>query len=129
MGIEKDEKLLKIAADLRSCAEKQLKSKKTAPDTPQKDVETLRLLHELQVHQIELEMQNVELRQARDKMEVELGKFADLYDFAPVAYATLDREGVVHAANIAAADMLGIDLSRLLGRRFGVFIADEDLLC
>lgn len=129
MGIEKDEKLLKIAADLRSCAEKQLKSKKTAPDTPQKDDETLRLLHELQVHQIELEMQNVELRQARDKMEVELGKFADLYDFAPVAYATLDREGVVHAANIAAADMLGIDLSRLLGRRFGVFIADEDLLC
>ena len=125
MGIEKDEKLLKTAAALRSRAEKQLKSKKTASDAPQKDAETLRILHELQVHQIELEMQNVELRQARDNMEVELGKYADLYDYAPTGYITLDCPGTVLSANLTAADLLGNDRSRLIGQRFGLYLTDQ----
>ena len=55
--------------------------------------ETQRLVHELQVHQIELEMQNEELQQARAEVEAVLGQYTDLYDFAPVGYFTLDRDG------------------------------------
>ena len=57
----------------------------------------LRLLHELEVHQVELEMQNKELRQARDKMETLMGKNSDLYDFALVAYFNLDHGGIIRA--------------------------------
>jgi PAS domain S-box-containing protein len=90
--------------------------------------ETQRLVHELQVHQIELEMQNAELAQARDKIEAALDTYTDLYDFAPVGYLTLDREGEIRASNLAAAGMLESERSRLLGRRLGLFVAAEDRL-
>ena len=79
----------------------------------------------LQVHQIELEMQNAELRQARDEVETALEKYTDLYDFAPVGYFTLDRDGIIRAVNLTGASLLGIERSRLIGRRFGLFVAAE----
>jgi PAS domain S-box-containing protein len=85
-------------------------------------VEAQRLLHELEVHQVELEMQNAELHQAREEMEEVLGKYTDLYDFAPIGYFTLDRNGVILAVNLAGAALLGLDRSRLLGRSFESFI-------
>ena len=69
-------------------------------------------------------MQNEELRQARDELETALEKYTDLYDFAPVGYFTLDRDGVIRAVNLTGAGLLGIERSRLLGRRFGLFVAD-----
>ena len=87
--------------------------------------ETLRLLHELEVHRIELEMQNAELRHARDELETALEKYTDLYDFAPVGYFTLDRNGTIRAANLTGTTLLGIDRSRLIGRRFGQFVSTE----
>jgi PAS domain S-box-containing protein len=87
--------------------------------------ETLRLLHELEVHRIELEIQNAELRRARDEVETALEKYTDLYDFAPVGYFTLDRKGTIRAANLTGATLLGIDRSRLIGRRFGSFVSPE----
>ncbi|TWJ14316.1 sensor histidine kinase [Geobacter argillaceus] len=84
-----------------------------------------RLVHELEVHQIELEMQNEQLRQSRDDMEETLEKFTDLYDFAPVGYATIDRDGIVRAANLTGAGLLGIERSRLTGRHFSQFVAAE----
>jgi PAS domain S-box-containing protein len=88
--------------------------------------DTVRLVHELEVHQIELEMQNEELRESRDAMEAALEKYSDLYDFAPVGYLTIDREGAIREANLAAASLFGIERSRLLGQRLIHYFAPAD---
>lgn len=87
--------------------------------------ERQKLHHELQVHRLELEMQNAELRQTRDEMETALRMYTDLYDFAPVSYFTLDRNGKIRAANLTGANLLKTDRSRLIGRRFGHFVCEE----
>ena len=79
----------------------------------------------MQVHQIELEMQNAELRQARDDLETALEKYTDLYDFAPVGYFTLDRKGNIRSVNLTGAGLVGVERSLLVGRRFGLFVTDE----
>ncbi len=84
--------------------------------------EDRKLLHELEVHQVELEMQNVELQEARDALEVLLEKSTDLYDFAPVGYFSLDEAGVIVEANLTSSAMLGVERSRLLKQRLQMFI-------
>ncbi len=125
MVIDIDKKLLIAEAELRRQAEERLQGRGAEPRLPRTEQELQRLVHELEVHQVELEMQNAELRQARDDMEAMVEKYTDLYDFSPAGYFTLDRHGVVLAANITAATMLGVDRSRLLGCHFGLFLADE----
>jgi len=89
-----------------------------------------RLLHELQVHQVEVELQNEELCQTRDKLEAaldsSLAQYADLYEFAPTSYLTLDSPGIILRANLAAATLLGIERSSLLGSDFRLFVSDSD---
>ena len=114
------------AAELRRRAEERLKAKPPEADSSRTDDETQRLLHELQVHQVELEMQNEELRRARDDLETSLEKYTDLYDFAPVGYFTIDRNGTIRAVNLTGATLLGVVRSRLLGRRFGQLVAATD---
>lgn len=113
------------AGELRRRAEERLEAK-TCQAQPHPELESARLLHELQVHQIELEMQNAELSQARDELEKSLERYTDLYDFAPVGYLTLDRDGVVVAANLTGAGLLGVERSRLVGRQFAQFVAAPD---
>jgi PAS domain S-box-containing protein len=84
-----------------------------------------KLLHELKVYQIELEMQNEELRRSREEMETVLERYTGLYDFAPVGYATLDRTGVICSANFTLARLLGIERSLLVGRHFDRFVTSE----
>jgi hypothetical protein len=87
-----------------------------------------RLLHELQVHEIELEMQNEELRQARaerEEMEAQLGKYSELYDYAPVGYFNLDRDGIIRAVNLTGTGFLSTERSMLIGQCLGFFISDE----
>ncbi len=115
------------SAVLRRRAETRLKDGRTAATRPAQANELQRLLHELQVHQIELEMQNEELQQARDKMEAGFEKYSDLYYFAPVGYLTLDREGTVKEANLTSARLLGIDRSCLLNRRLGLSVCAPDV--
>ena len=88
--------------------------------------DALRLLHELQVHQIELELQNEELRGSRAEVEAGLERYTDLYDFAPVGYVTLGRDGSIRQLNLAGASMLGAERARLSGRRFGDFVGEAD---
>ncbi len=72
------------------------------------------LLHELEVHQIELEMQNEELRLAQTKLEDLKDKYLDLYDLAPIGYVTINEHGVVIEANLTFAHLLGIARSILV---------------
>ena len=114
------------AAELRSQAEAKLSErKKIAAPPPAMESDSRRLVHELEVHQIELEMQNEELVQARANMEALLSQYTDLYDFAPVGYFTLARDGVIHQVNLAGATLLGVERGALIKRRFGMFVSVE----
>jgi PAS domain S-box-containing protein len=117
-------------AELRCRAEERLQAREQTPQSairnPQSDADTARLVHELQVHQIELEMQNEELRQAHAQVEMLLAQYTNLYDFAPAGYMTLDREGAIRQVNLTAAQMLGVERSQLVNRRFGLFVAEGD---
>ena len=110
-------------ADLRRRAELRLKDRQSKKPPKQGDADDKRQLHELEVHQIELEMQNEELQDSRTAMEALLEKYTDLYDFAPVGYLTLDREGIIREANLAGASLLGIARSALINGRFGHFVS------
>lgn len=119
------------ATDLRTQAEAALHAKTLAapaglaalsPDA------TRALLHELQVHQIELEMQNDELRRAQHDLEQSRARYYDLYDLAPVGYCTVSEAGLIQEANLHCASLLGITRATLIQRPFHRFIisADQD---
>ena len=108
---------------LRKQQQQQQKKKKKKTTQPRTEADTQRLLHELQVHQIELEMQNAELQDARDNMETLLGKYADLYDFAPVGYFSIDEQGLIFEVNLTGAALLGVERSQLINRRLQHFLA------
>ncbi|GEM_PF-6051818 len=113
--------------DLRLRAEERLKKGGLTPDQTTSAAELQRLLHELSVHQIELEMQNEGLQHAYDEIRQEHKRYSDLYDFAPVGYLTLDRESRILEANITITRMLFCRRSHLKGSRLGCFIAQRDL--
>ncbi len=79
-------------------------------------------IHELEVHQIQLEMQNEELKRVHRELDISRSKYFDLYDFAPVGYLTLDRKGVIVDGNLMACKLLGTDRNDLLGTPFTRFI-------
>ncbi|MCP4139303.1 MAG: diguanylate cyclase [Chloroflexi bacterium] len=91
-----------------------------SPDDAQK------MLHELQVHQIELEMQNDELRRTQLELEASRDQYADLYDFAPIGYLTNSEQGVILNANLTAASLLSTPKGSLIGKPFTRFIIKED---
>jgi diguanylate cyclase (GGDEF)-like protein/PAS domain S-box-containing protein len=84
------------------------------------------LAHELQVHRIELEMQNEELRRTQIALETARDRYIDLYDFAPVGYFTLNTDGLIIEANLTGADLLGEERAKLIGHRFERHIAPTD---
>jgi len=84
------------------------------------------LLHELLVHKVELEMQNEELRRAYSSLEEARDRYIDLYEFAPVGYITVSREGLISEINLTGATLLGWERTKLLKRRFSQFVAQPD---
>ena len=87
----------------------------------------LLLLHELRVHQIELEMQNEELRRAQAELDATRARYFDLYDLAPVGYCTLSKEGLVLEANLTAATLLGVPRGAMVKQPISLFIHPEDM--
>jgi len=114
-------------ADLRRQAEARLQLETTKKQTPRTDEEILRLLHELEVYEIELEMQNAELRQNQAKLEKILASYTDLYEFAPVGYVNLERNGVISAVNLRGATLLGVERGSLIGQHFDNFVQKADV--
>ncbi len=91
---------------------------------PLEDVQ--HLFHELRVHQIELEMQNEELRRTQHELGISRARYFDMYDLAPVGYLTLNNQGVVQEANLCAAALLGMERKNLLAKPVSKFIYHED---
>ncbi len=113
------------STNLRSRAEAELKDRPAG----QGDIsleKTQRLLHELEVHQIELEMQNKELHRSQEELEISRTKYFDLFDLAPVGYLTLDEKGLILEANLTASRLLGIERSSLVKQPLIRFIISED---
>lgn len=92
--------------------------------TPERDAPGL--LHELKVHEVELQMQNEELRRIQLELEESRDRYHELYDLAPVAYLTLDHSGRVIEANASAARLFGADRARLMGRPLSAFLSAAD---
>jgi PAS domain-containing protein len=88
----------------------------------------LTLLHELQVHQVELDLQDEELRRSRTELETTLARQVQLYDFAPVGYVTIDRGTALREVNLTAASMLGSERDPLLGRTLDSFLEPRSAL-
>jgi PAS domain-containing protein len=123
MSIEKPD--FTDAAMLRKKAEEKLKAGHKKPVKPDLEADNMKLLHELQVHQIELEMQNEELRQANETAETALRKYTLLYDLAPMGYFTLDEDGSIYDLNFTGAELLGDKRYSLVNSNFKLFIAKE----
>lgn len=85
------------------------------------------LLHELQVHQIELEMQHKELSESHIALEESRDRFVDFYEFAPVGYLTITDKGLIADINLTGAALLGAERSKILQRRFSSFVASDDV--
>ncbi len=111
---------------LRNKAEKILsKHPRPAFGIPKGETDPRKLIHDLQVHQIELEMQNDELRKKQEEIE-EIGRrYVDLYDFAPVGYFTFDKKGKIVEVNLTGANLLGLPRSQLIGRPFTLFVEQD----
>jgi signal transduction histidine kinase/CheY-like chemotaxis protein len=108
--------------ELRRRAEARLRARDRQGPPIEATEDVLRLIHELQVHQVELEMQNEELRRVRDELEASLARFSELYDFAPVGYVTLDAQSTILEINLVAATMLGRERARIIGQRFATWV-------
>ncbi len=114
------------AHDLRRKAEEKLKTGEKKV-TPLMEADMKKLMHELQVHQIELELQNEELREAYDTAETALRKYTMLYDFAPIGYFTLNSEGSICELNFTGAEMLGEKRHSLINSNFKLFVSGDSL--
>ncbi len=110
---------------LRMKAEEQLKKKQKKADKSVMEIDAKKLLYELQVHQIELEMQNEELRQANETAEMALKKYTMLYEFAPMGYFTLDSDGSIFELNFTGAEMLGEKRFSLVNSNFKLFVSED----
>jgi PAS domain-containing protein len=127
--MKNDKHSLTDAAELRRRAEARLHAQRENAqriDADQDAVDAQRLVHELQVHQIELQLQNEELVESRAEVERLLEHYTELYDFAPVGYLTLGRDTTIQQINLTGARLLGVERSLIKGRPFGFFVGDQE---
>jgi PAS domain S-box-containing protein len=117
----------KSVADLRQRAEAQAGAAEPVSLAAQTPEAIEQLIHELRVHQFELEMQNEELRKAQAEIEAGRARYLDLYDLAPVGYVTVSEEGLILEANLTATTLLGVKRGALINQSLARFILEEDL--
>jgi transcriptional regulator with PAS, ATPase and Fis domain len=112
---------------LRESAERIIKKKPSKAYQKLSEHDTLKLIHELEVHQVELEMQNDELMNARDEVRTASDRLTSLYDFAHNGYFTVDRNSKIYKLNLSGATMLGKERSTILNKNFRNFITIDTL--
>ncbi|MFH2123755.1 MAG: PAS domain S-box protein [Pseudomonadota bacterium] len=120
------QKTSESAQELRIRAEEKLRETEDTSRETLSSEASQQLLHELRVHQVELEMQNEELRRSQHDMDLLRARYFDLYNLAPVGYLTLSEQGLVMEANLTSANLLGVTRSALVQRSFSHFIFPED---
>jgi two-component system CheB/CheR fusion protein len=121
-GVKEDKKNPKKISELRKRAEDALQEETgELQEISTRDAQSL--IHELQVHQIELEMQNEELLRAQKELEESRDRYSDLYDFAPVGYFSFDKNGLILGVNLTGAKKLGIERNFLIRKPFSLFIS------
>jgi PAS domain S-box-containing protein len=113
----------KEKAKLRKRAEDLLKKAGKSRPLRIRNQRAAEVIHELDVHRVELEMQNEELRSSRVDVEESQRKYAELYEFAPIGFCSLDRKGQIHQVNLAGAQILRIEKRYLLARPFRSFVS------
>ena len=113
------------SALIRHKAEEALQEKQATSPSNFSESEIIRLIHELEVHQIELEMQNEELLLAKEQAEKAAQKYAELFLYAPAGYFTLSRSGEILELNLVASQIFGIEKHALLNRQFGAFVSED----
>ena len=114
-----------VVTHLRQKAEELVKSRPARLQSKLLEADDMRLLHELEVHQIELELQNDELMQTHMLAQLSAEKYTELFDFAPLGYYIVSDEGIITGLNLRGAQMLARERSVLLNRRFGFFVKDD----
>lgn len=127
-----DRKKLKVykvskTTDKHGAEEELMKNNSPEPSSVISDSETLKLIHELKVHQLQLEMQNEALLLASEQSDISARKYAELYDFAPSGYFKLSRKGQIIELNLSGAKMLGKERPNLINSRFGFFVRHDTL--
>ncbi|HEY3369302.1 MAG TPA: PAS domain S-box protein [Prolixibacteraceae bacterium] len=113
------------AQTIRQMAEEQQKKNQTNPESTRSEADVLKLIFELEVHQIELEMQNEELKNAKNELERVSENYIELYDFAPSGYFTLSKEGRIMELNFCGARMLGKARSAIKNSKFSFFVSTD----
>lgn len=108
---------------LRERAEKELQK---AKEKGYMSSDVSELLHELQVHQVELQMQNEELRKSQEEVSSLYNQYHELYDYAPVGYFSLDKDGIIRNVNVKGAELLQLNKKEIIGRGFSRFIPKND---
>lgn len=121
----KNEKRKKNGDILRQRAEDLLKLRHSKINLNISETELLQFIHQLEVHQIELELQNEELLQAKAAAQDAADKYIELFDFAPIGYLRLSKDGEISKINLAASQMLEKDRVYLQDSQFGFFVSDE----
>lgn len=123
MGVTKDQ--YQGIVGLRQSAKERLESEKqeTYESNSALDTTTQRLLQELQIHEIELELQNEELKQSRDHLEEAHNRYLNLYEFAPVSYFTIQADGKIKQVNLTGSFLVEIDRMQLLNSNFRYLVS------
>jgi len=114
-----------LKKDIKKTVKNKTELKAKKPDAKQLD-DIQRLVYLLQVHQVELEHQNEELRIAQEELEVSRNKYVNLFDFSPTPYFTLNLEGIIKELNLSASKMFGVDRNKLTAKRFDTFISMDE---
>lgn len=123
--MEREKKKLSDKASIRHKAEEQLKNRLSKIGNNLDEADLLKLLHELEIYHIEMEMQNEELLKANEHVKSAVEKYTAIYDFAPMGYFTLDHEGNISELNLSGAAMLGIERSSLINRNLKFFVSGD----